>query len=170
MAAGATYEPIATTTLSSNGTVTFSSIPGTYTDLKLVMNGGITSDYWDFRWRFNSDSATNYSQTSFYADGSAAGSNRTTSATNIHCGTGIRSGHLNSATTVEIMNYKSTSKYKTCLVRHANVGYGGTTIVAGTWRSTSAITSIYIYAGASNGAEANLYAGTTVTLYGIAAA
>jgi len=37
-----TYEKIATTTLSSNqGTVTFSSIPQTYTDLRVIIKGGI---------------------------------------------------------------------------------------------------------------------------------
>jgi len=37
MAAGKTYEPIATTTLSSSAaTITFSSISGSYTDLVFV--------------------------------------------------------------------------------------------------------------------------------------
>ena len=39
MAAGSTYTPIATTTLGSAGTITFSSIPSTYTDLVIVLNG-----------------------------------------------------------------------------------------------------------------------------------
>jgi hypothetical protein len=41
MAAGATYTPIATYTVSGSSTLTytFSSIPSTYTDLVLVVNG-----------------------------------------------------------------------------------------------------------------------------------
>jgi hypothetical protein len=41
----ATYTPIASITLGATATsVTFSSIPSTYTDLILVMNGSSTSD------------------------------------------------------------------------------------------------------------------------------
>ena len=44
MAAGNTYTPIATTTLSSSqNDITFSSIPSTYTDLVIVFNGKSTN-------------------------------------------------------------------------------------------------------------------------------
>lgn len=170
MAAGITYTPIATTEIGSNSTITFSSIPGTYTDLRLVISGGIANDYWDMRWRYNDDSNSNYSQSSMYGDGSTATGSKTTNALLIHSGVGIRSNSLNAATIVDIMNYSNTSAYKSCLVRHSNAGFGGASTCIGTWRSTAAITSIYIYAGASNGGIAHMYAGTHATLYGIAAA
>jgi len=50
-----TYEPIATTTLGSNQTtITFSSIPSTYTDLVIVSNMGTTTASYPFI-RFNGD-------------------------------------------------------------------------------------------------------------------
>lgn len=170
MAAGITYVPIATTTIGSNNTITFNSIPGTYTDLRLVLSGGITNDYWDMRWRFNNDSGTNYSQTSLYGDGTSAGSGRTSNATAISFGIGVRSNSLNTIARIDIMNYANTNTYKSCLVEQGSAASGGSSIVAGTWRSTAAITSIYVFVGASNNGETNLYAGTTATLYGIAAA
>jgi hypothetical protein len=70
MAAGATYEPIATTTLgTATSSFTFSSIPATYTDLRLVI-GWVSGT--NPRIRFNSDTATSYSQTAMYGDGTAA--------------------------------------------------------------------------------------------------
>jgi len=64
-----TYEPIATTTLSTaTASVTFSSISGTYTDLRLVIFAlGATSDYPYVE--INSDTGTNYSKTVLYENG-----------------------------------------------------------------------------------------------------
>ena len=62
MAAGATYEPIATQTLASAAaTITFSSIAATYTDLRLIFAKPIGGS--SLLLRFNSDTATNYSWT-----------------------------------------------------------------------------------------------------------
>jgi len=59
----ATYEPIATTTLgSAAATITFSSIPATYTDLVIVFAGTATANL-NPLMSFNSDSGTNYSTT-----------------------------------------------------------------------------------------------------------
>jgi len=63
MAAGATYEPIATTTVSgsSTSTVTFSSISGTYTDLVIIGNlGSQTTNAFPYL-QFNGDTGSNYS-------------------------------------------------------------------------------------------------------------
>jgi hypothetical protein len=172
MAAGSTYTPIATTTLSSDSTYTFSSIPSTYTDLRLIVKGGITNTGWDFRWRYNGDTAGNYSQTSMAGDGSSATSSRATNNTKITSGLGVDANTLNNILTVDFMNYANTSAYKTCIVRHGAAAgtYTGTSFVIGMWRSASAINSIYIYCGASNDGGANLSSGTTLTLYGITAA
>ncbi len=79
-----TYEPIATTTLgSAAATITFSTIPATYTDLRVVWVGTVTvAD--SAGMRFNSDSGTNYSRTVLQGDGSAASSNRSTSQNQIY--------------------------------------------------------------------------------------
>ena len=64
----ATYEPIATTTLgSAASSITFNSIPATYTDLRVVLVGTTTAtaNCW---LTFNSDGATNYSDTFLYSN------------------------------------------------------------------------------------------------------
>ena len=170
MAAGATYEPIATTTLgSAASSYTFSSIPGTYTDLIIVVNGTDSAsggNNWNLQ--FNGDTATNYSATRIRADGTTNDSARTTSATSI---LGIQMNDtLIGVQTYQIMNYANTTTYKTALLRG---GVGGSTTATflgaavGLWRSTSAITSIKVL---TNGLTSNFAVGTMFTLYGIAAA
>jgi hypothetical protein len=67
-----TYEPIATTTLgTAAASITFSSIPATYTDLRLVVVAkAVSASTLDVR--FNNDSGTNYSKTEISGDGSSA--------------------------------------------------------------------------------------------------
>lgn len=164
MAAGITYDKIATTTLASNTTTTtfieFTSIPGTYTDLVLIVQGTANTSL-DTWMRFNTDTASNYSETRMYSDGSSAVSDRRTSQTACAVGVlGTSQGNL----IINVMNYANTTTYKTSLSRSAS--NWGTAGVATLWRSTSAITTIQIgnpYAG-------YVAAGTTATLYGIKAA
>ena len=71
-----TYEPIATTTLgTSASSVTFSTIPGTYTDLVLVVAGTSAATNGN-EMQFNGDTGNNYSFTLLYGTGSAAVSSR----------------------------------------------------------------------------------------------
>ena len=81
MAAGNTYVAIATNTLgSAAASVTFSSIPGTYTDLVIVTQAiSATAD--NVGIRFNSDSGSNYSQTWLSGNGTSAISSRYSSST-----------------------------------------------------------------------------------------
>jgi hypothetical protein len=156
MAGGSTYQAIATTTLgSAAASYTFSSIPSIYTDLILVLSvdgGG------NIRVGNGSvDSGTNYSDTSLFADGTSAGSLRRTGRDHFD-------DMIQRFSTIHFQNYSNTTTYKTVLARQNNAG-AEIDAVVGLWRSTSAINTIYIYAGG-----ANFAAGSTFTIYGIKAA
>lgn len=165
MAAGTTYEPIATQTLSTTASsVTFSSISGSYTDLILVISAKNTvAQNYETWLRFNSDTGSNYSQTFLqnYANSTQSGRN-----TNISY---IAVGKMNAssfdANIISINNYSNSTTNKTVLSR-LNNGDFVTGILVGLWRNTAAITRIDVICETG----ANYTAGSTFTLYGIAAA
>ena len=168
MAAGSTYTPIATTTISGSAqaTITFSSIPSTYTDLVLVNN--VKMDLAEvFNMRFNSDSATNYSSTFLNGSGSAAGSARgsnETIASFMWTGTGTNTDFF--VNTLNIFNYANTTTFKTYLARTSVAG-SQVTATVGLWRKTpEAISTITL----SGNLTSKFAIGSTFTLYGIAAA
>jgi hypothetical protein len=168
MAAGATYEPIATTTLgSAASTVTFSSIPGTYTDLIVVANVGCSSASQRAGWQANSNTGSNYSRTILVGTGSSTASDRESNATAAY---GIFDALSGVPTTLvgnfitQFQNYSNTTTNKTAITRYNDAG-GGTGVSVQLFRSTSAITSItFLLSGG------NWIANSTFTLYGIAAA
>ena len=162
MAAGATYTPIATTTLGSDtASYTFSSISGSYTDLIMVITGGI-STAGPLNVQFNGDTSSNYSETRLYGNGTTATSDRFSSTPSLDMG--YFPNDLNNNAFIHFMNYSNTTTYKTVLNRWNTTAY--TAAAVGLWRSTSAITSIKLF----NASPYNLKAGSTFTLYGIAAA
>jgi len=160
----ATYEPIATTTLgSAQLTVTFSNIPGTYTDLVLVYSGASASAGQSLDVRLNSDTGTNYSFTGLYGDGSSATSFRVSNSAYgriANFGTGIGNA------IAQFQNYSNTTTYKTWLSRSNDAGVDVIAFV-NLWRSTAAITSIALQ---NYGNSLNIASGSTFTLYGIASA
>jgi hypothetical protein len=164
MAAGSTYTPIATTTVSTTtSTVSFSSISGSYTDLILVSAYGSTNTMYV---QFNSDTTSNYSSTILYGTGTTAASTRV-SATRIYIGgywVGSDSGANSNTINTHIQNYSNSTTYKTLLSKSANPS-NEVDAIAGLWRSTSAINAITV--GVTAG---NITIGSTFTLYGIAAA
>lgn len=169
MAAGSTYTPIGTTTLGSAAAdVTFSSISG-YTDLVIVAFAryeGAGSGTGGLRVQFNSDSGTNYSLLALSGTGTSATSGRASSGTYGEIGEVPQTSvgtNTYSITTANVMNYASTSTYKTVISRTGEAN-NITRVIANVWRSTSAITSIRLFAGS------NLSAGSTFTIYGITAA
>lgn len=166
MAAGSTYTPIATTTLGADAaSYTFSSISSAYTDLVLIVNGGATSAIYSFKMQVNGDTATNYSDTSMQGNGSTTASNKNSSNTSMRS-EALPTTTLNNVWIANFMNYANTSTYKSVLVRGNNASALVTANV-NLWRSTSAITSIKVFFDAS---LSNILSGTSLTLYGIAAA
>jgi hypothetical protein len=161
----ATYQPIATTTLGSAAAdITFTSIPGTYTDLIIQGSAGSTSSTLNrgIRIQFNADTANNYSFTSLYGEASAGYSYRSSNVGYINAAEAIGYSSDWSAVTIHIPNYSNTTTNKSIL------GRGGTkdqvSADVGLWRSTAAITSIKLFLNADS-----FRSGTTLTLYGIKA-
>ena len=159
----ATYTPIASATLgAAASSVTFSSIPQTYTDLVIVCNAIINSGTEDaYGLQFNSDTAGNYSVTGLVGSGSAAASFRGTNTIKVDAG---RISLSMSPSIIHIMNYANTATYKTVLSRGNGTGSGSyVAISAGSWRSNAAITSINISPYNNQG----IASGGTFDLYGI---
>ena len=168
MAAGSTYTPIATTTLSSTATsVTFSSL-GSYTDIIAIITASAASPD-DIRFRFNGDTGSNYSWTTLYGTGSAAGSFRQSSTSSGAADYYGSPSTVSGATiqTIHFMNYANSTTYKTAIAR-GNRSDSGADSTVSLWRNTSAITSIQFGIGTSF--SNTIAVGSTFTLYGIAAA
>jgi hypothetical protein len=164
------YESIATVTgTGSSGTLTFSSIVGTYSHLQIRGIG--RSDYAganvQVAVRFNSDTASNYSGHYMVGNGS------TTTASGAANQTFGEGGQVTGATStasamgvavLDILDYANTNKYKTLrsLSGFDANGSGQALLTSGNWRNTAAITSITLIAGAGNWTTASTFA-----LYGI---
>jgi len=163
-----TYEPIQTQTLSTAATtVTFSSIPSTYTDLVLVSSLYGTGDANIFI-RLNSDTGTNYSVTHLTSNGASLYGYRFGSQTSFSLNYfgGDQTVLGTNARIIYIHDYANTSKYKglTCTAGH-NDTTDGLTISVGQWRSNSAITSVTFLAGSGKTLSVN----SRLSLYGILA-
>jgi len=148
---GGNYTSIATQTVGSGGaaSITFSSIPSTYTHLQLRIfaqtsrSGAITDG---MNIQFNGDTGSNYSQHWLQGNGSAVTSYGYASQTRGWLGgSGGASGYF-SANIVDILDYTNTNKYKThrCLMGTDANGSGLIEIGSGVWLNTSAITSFTI--------------------------
>jgi hypothetical protein len=178
MPAGSTYTPIATQTLgSAAASVTFSSIPSTYTDLILIANYGDTETSTDTRCLIqvgngSVDTGSNYSTTATTGDGTSATSTRNSSRTffdNYTGGSRNTSGYF-AINIYQFLNYSNTTTNKTVLYRQNTTDptiFTGTSAVVGLWRSTSAINIIKILPRTGG---INILTGASFTLYGIAAA
>lgn len=147
---------------SAVSSVTFSSINSGYTDLVLIIAGAGASSGGNILLQFNSDTATNYSTTILYGDGTSAGSARASNAASMNIGD--LDATTQSNTLVNIQNYANTTTYKTALGR-SNRSAVAVAAKAGLWRSTAAINSIKVFFSTGD----NFVSGTTFSLYGIAA-
>ena len=157
----ATYTPIASITLGATAaSVTFNSIPQTYTDLVLVLDAIRASGDGSVGLQYNADTGTNYSFTFLTGNGSAASSGRSSSTVRVD------SAYINttrSTNIAHIFNYSNATTYKTSLARfNPSTQFVG--MYAGLWRNTAAITSINIF---NSDGVTNFASGSTFNLYGI---
>ena len=168
MAAGNTYVPIATQTVtgSAAASITFNSIPSTYTDLVLVSS--CSTDYsgaTNLRYKFNGSTGSIYSGIFLTGDGSsAASSNSGGTSTLGYLGQMTNSSTEFGVIITSINNYSNATTYKTSLSR-ANYASGLVSAVVSLAQTTAAVSSILIQFGAGN-----IRVGSTFSLYGIASA
>jgi len=150
-------------------TITFSSIPGTYTDLKLVCSA-ISSNANNLVIRFNDDSGTNYNMTEMTTQvGSTPYSLPWSGLTYLPISLNeVLSTTIPGMYTMDVMSYAG-SLFKSCITRgdHAGTTQYDVSRATGMWKSTSAITSLTIrfYSGTTN----TYSPGSRFTLYGIKA-
>ena len=161
------YESIATVTVGSGGSssISFTSIPSTYTHLQIRATMINASNNYSIKIRFNSDTSTNYSAHQITGTGSAVLAGAESSVDIALIGVGANNTSLYSAGMVtDILDYANTNKYKTVRSLSGGDGNGSGQIklCSAGWRSTSAITSIFINA---DGSTFNQY--THFALYGI---
>jgi hypothetical protein len=165
-----TYELIQAQTLgSSAASVTFSSIPGTYTDLKVVLSARTdTDDGSSGQWgyvNFNGAS-TNNSTCILFGTGSGAGSFAGSSPTPY--GAYVEPSNFTASTfsnsEVYIPNYTSSNNksYSIDSVTENNATGAYSNLTAGLWSSIAAITSVVF-----TPAGGNFVANSTFYLYGI---
>jgi hypothetical protein len=152
--------------------VTFSSIPNTYSDLSVVISG--RSDhgfhYGGGTLRFNGDSGTNYSFIRVYGDTTTVGSSSSTTSTGVvdwDVNGGTTTAGVFGNTQISIPNYQSNT-FKTCSIEYAvenNSAAGINGLLSGLWSNTSPITSITLLSFTYSTFYFQPY--TTFTLYGV---
>lgn len=170
-----TYEPITSTTLTSNqASVVLSSIPNSYTDLRLVLwiRSTFASGRDNALVRLNSIT-TQYAHQQYFGNGTSATSSRSGSLDYYYVnwipGTTTDGGAMGFII-MDMLNYKNTSTDNMALTQSATVGSGnGANFQVGRYvhrnAYTDAITSITI--STQNGSVAS---GGVLTVFGIKAA
>ena len=165
-----TYTLIASNTLSTaTATITFSSIPATYTDLlvKISARDTYASVSTAFYLEFNGNTGANYNMRRLRGTGSAADSYSESNTTTINL-YNIKPGSSATANTfgnaeIYIPNYTSSNNKSVSVdgVGENNATEAYAALFAGLWAQTNAITSIKLYA------ETSFVQYSTFYLYGI---
>jgi hypothetical protein len=166
-----TYVKIGSTvTVGAGGasSIDFTSIPATYTDLKIVFSGrdGTGQVYGDGSIRFNNNTGSNYSRRRLLGNGSgvSSGSETTTSITGWNSNGANSTANTFCNVEIYIPNYLSSSQKSVsidCVVEN-NGTEGYDILVAGLWNQTAAINQVSIINLTSNFVQYS-----TASLYGI---
>ena len=167
-----TYTLISSQTLASSAaSVTFSAIPSTYTDLciKYSVRGSDSLTQSNLKMSFNSD-VTGYGTTNINGDGSAAASQRSTSAANMSHRAGIDAAGSTANTfangEIYIPNYTGSTAKPISFFSGQETNAATTAYISATAGlstvTTAAITSIILTPSVGN-----FVADSTFYLYGI---
>jgi hypothetical protein len=164
-------QPIYTQTVGSGGaaTVTFNSIPQTFTDLCIIISArcaaGTTNETGTLK--FNSDSGNNYSARRLVGSGTSAGSasfSATASMYAFYPAQTSTTANTFSSIQIYVPNYASSNQKSVSSdsVEENNATAANSYLTAGLWTGTSAITSISL--GVFTG---SFVQNSTFSLYGI---
>lgn len=171
--ASSNFESIASATAvgGSNTTVTFNTIPQTYTHLRLhILCATFDANVRSMLMYYNNDQSATYSAHAYYqSNGTVYARNNTTTQWNVFFPTGTNgigaASNFWSAFIIDIYDYKDTSKYKTSSAiggfsdnTNGDFGYG-----SGLWLNTNAVSRIDLMPTFASGWRAN----STFALYGI---
>jgi hypothetical protein len=158
------YDSIATTTVSTAvSSITFSSIPSTYTHLQVRVAARADVDD-DLRFRLNGDTGTNYSRHLIFGNGSTAGTGSGVSSAVGSVGAINNTANVFSVAVMDILDYTNTNKYTTSRTLNgydAN-GSGIVMLYSTAWMNTAAVTSITLFPQSSSFQQYS-----SIALYGI---
>jgi hypothetical protein len=146
--------------------ITFTSIPGTYTDLRLVIQAtGTTSSQQQVWFQLNSDTGNNYAVQHLESTGTAVSASINYTSQNIGR-LGYNCGPSNTdiwSCVADFVGYSQANFFKPIFNREGNAS-----VITGAhmnvWNSRTAITQIYLYPSSGNWGV-----GSSFTLYGITA-
>jgi hypothetical protein len=168
----ATYTLISSNVLSSSAaSVTFSSIPATYTDLVVRFSvrhdGALTAS--NMKLIINSDSGSSYSDTRLSGNGATATSARASTGDYAFAFTGFINGASSTSNTFTngefyLPSYTSSTKkpYSTYNAVENNATTGYNWVSAQLWQGTTTINDLYFDSGGYN-----FVTGSSFYLYGI---
>lgn len=170
------FESIASATgTGSNTSITFSSIPSTYTSLQirvLARNTNGSTDASISQFTLNGDTtAANYAWHELRGDGTTASASGASGAIPYY-GMVVRNGAtagIMGVSVIDIHNYASTSQNKTVRSFSGNDrnGAGIVGLWSGLYISTSAVSSLTLYAGTTATTTTYFTTDTVIALYGI---
>jgi hypothetical protein len=166
-----TFDKIQTVTVGSGGaaSIEFTSIPATYTDLRIHLSGRTLQGnvYGGGALQFNSDTGSNYRWKRLRRDNSGVFSDQANPATAITNWDMVgANATANNFSNIDIY----ISNYRVAIQKVVSIDYVGENnateahsgLIGGTWTNTAAITSIKLFS-----AGGNLVQYSTATLYGI---
>ena len=162
----AAYESIVTATVTSGGasSITFSSIPSTYTHLQIRSSVQSSTATQYMKIQLNGDTANNYTYHMATGNGATASADQGTSQSGAGAPYVSNGSNIFGGSIIDIFDYTNKNKYKTIRTSGGQDenGAGQVRITSGLWLNTNAATSITILPSSGT---LNLY--SSFALYGV---